>query len=338
MRKEIVLSTKTEAKNNNIFKYLLYMGIVIGFATYAAACADIILSIVSAAVGGGFFAAVCMRKFNVLALIPMMFIPPIVVYLVTSELILSLMAISFLPVGITIFYGMRKNLTRSQTIVRTVLALGAFYALIYSSIIVQMFGALNVQTIRIYLEWNFEIVRQYMVAVENAYIENGLDVTQYFPEGMLEEAVLSLKLSVLGYIIAFLSIVSYAATMVAKSASLKLNAFRSSMGEWKFVLSKAGAFVFVLAYLAQGFYSADTEGLYFPFAMNTICVSLYPGIIYMGVRKIAKKFSSGAGGRSILFLAIALALFGAYIALLLLVVGLYATFTYKADNNTEGAQ
>ena len=336
MRKETVLSTKTTSQKNN-FKYLLYMGIVIGFATYSAASADIVLSIVSAAVGGGFFAAVCMRKFHALIVAPMMLIPPLAVYFVTSDLIFSFMSISFLPVGLIVFYGMKKNLTRAQTVVGAIVSLGVFYALVYSSIIVKILGVLNVDAIKLYLEWNFEIIRQYMLAAEKAYVDNGLDLTQYFHEGMLEEALLSFKLSVLGYIIAFLSIVSYAATSIAKTASKKMDVYPVQLEEWKFVFSKTGALVFVFAYLARGMYSADTEGLYFPFAMNTICVSLCPAIVYMGFSKFAKRFRSGARVGPFLILALFLALSGGYIMLFLLIIGLYATFTYKS-NSVENAK
>ncbi len=324
------ISTKSKNK-----KCVLYMVVVIGVATYAAASKDILLTIASALVSGGFFAAVCLCNFNLLTIVPMFIIPPVGVYFATGDLILSFMSLSFLPVGVAVYYSIKKNLSRSQTIVRSMISMLVFYAIVYSAYIVKIFGALTFDNIKLYIDLNFELLRQYMNYVKQIYIENGMDAETYFSYELIEEAILSLKLSLLGYVLALFGICSFASTAIAKKASAAFGAFPEKMGEWKFVLSKIGAWVFIFAYIAGGLYSADTEGLYLPFAINSICVCMFPAVLYMAGAKLKSKLRAGAGVSFIIMASILLALFGSFVVLILMIVGLYSTLTYQNNTSSE---
>jgi hypothetical protein len=124
------------------------------------------------------------------------------------------------------------------------------------------------------------------------------------------------------------AISSFLASIIAKRISQKNGKFPSECGEWKFVFSKPGAIVFLLAYFVGSMYVSDKEGQYLPFAINTLSMCLYPAILYMGVRKLVSMFK-GRGGGTIAMIIISLVLFGSLIMPLIIIVGVFATLMYK---------
>ncbi len=333
---DIILSSNNEVKSRSLV-HLLYMGIVVCVAAVCAVTGDVFMSLLSAVVGGGFFAAACLCRFNIFTVTPMVIVPLVVVGAITENFSLTIMSLSFLPVGFAVFYCICKNKNRSQTVLTSTVALTLFYAALYSVIIVSIFGYINGGAVEKYIELNLDVVRESMEEArevyENSDLKDQLQSEEVFTEGFEEKVIQSIRTSFAGYMIMLFAISSFVATVIAKRISQKNGSFPAECGEWKFIFSKPGAVVFLLAYFIGSMYVSEKEGPYLPFAINTLCMCLYPAILYMGIRKLASMFK-GRGGGTIVMLIVSLVLFGSFIMPLIIIVGVFATLLYK-ENNTE---
>ncbi len=320
------------AKKNN---YLIYMAAVVALAVYSGLTGDIITSIIISGIGGGLFAGVCLNKFKIWTVGLVLVIPPLASFLMTESYEKTILSLSFFPVGIAVFYGMKKGLSRSQTIVRAMGGMIAYYAVVFSAYVWYLFGSLSSDTFRKYIELNLGVIRNLMEQTKQIYIQSGIDVEELFKKEVLDELIYSLRIAWLGYGLMIFAIFAFIATAIAKatlSSSNAKKAFEEKNGNWSFVFSKTGAVVFVLAYLAASMYSAEKEGLYLAVALNAVCLGMYPALIYMGARRIIEKLKADKKMSYLISLVIALAIFGKYVMLLLVIAGLFATFTYKTEN------
>ena len=205
----------------------------------------------------------------------------------------------------------------------------------YSVIIVSIFGYINGGAVEKYIELNLDVVRESMEEArevyENSELKDQLQRDEVFTEKFEEEVINSIRTSFVGYMIMLFAISSFVATVIAKRISQKNGSFPAECGEWKFVFSKPGAVVFLLAYFVGSMYVSEKEGPYLPFAVNTLCMCLYPAILYMGVRKLVSMFKGRGGGGTIFMLIISLILFGSFIVPFIVIVGIFATLLYKEE-------
>jgi hypothetical protein len=201
-----------------------------------------------------------------------------------------------------------------------------------------LFGKINGENIVKYIELNLHSVRLYMEYVKNLYIQMEIDVEELFSTADIEELIDVLKVSWLGCGLAIFGVSSYIGTVIAKRSSNFKIENKNGSDSWAFVLSKMGAVVFLLAYLAGGLYSPETEGLYFPLAINGICFGMAPAILYMGIVKVFQKFRT-SGRIFVLIVAMIALSFGKFALLLLLIIGVYSALTYKtvapAETNND---
>ncbi len=320
--------TKDLNKNKKSKKYLIYILVLWAVSLYSGITGDVIQSMVIAAIGGGLFAAVCGINFKVWTVLLMTVIPPIGTYYLTRDINSVILSMSFFPVGAAIFWGMAKKLSRSQTIVRSVGVTALYYAAVYSNHVFALFGKVSGETIVKYIDLNLQYVRLYLEYLREFYVQMKINVEQFFPAETIEKLVLALKVSWLGYGIAIFGVIGFVGTVIAKRATVSKTEYKKDCEEWQFVFSKAGAIVFILAYLAGGLYSPETEGLYFPLAINAICIGMYPAVLYMGFIKVWQKFRS-SGRMFFLIIAMIAFSFGNFAKLLLVIIGLYSTLTYS---------
>lgn len=323
---------KSENKNKTK-KYIIFTLVLLAFSTFSGIAGDIIQSIVIASVGGGFFASAYFNKPKVLFSIPVVVIPPVASYLVTGTVESAILSLSFLPLGIAVIYGISKGLSKSQTIARGIISLVGFYAIVISMHIHALFGAVNVECVLKYIELNLDFIRSQLEAAKTIYAQTGVDVEKLFPDEMFEAAIESLRMSWLGAGIAAFGVAGFIASSIAMSNAPFRRDFLKKNGKWNFVLSKIGGVVFILAYLVGGLYSAETEGPYFLLAINGICLGLYPAVLYMGFAKIIQKLGPDRRIPVLIVLLIALSI-GNFATLILLIVGVYSTLTYK-EKETE---
>jgi hypothetical protein len=130
----------------------------------------------------------------------------------------------------------------------------------------------------------------------------------------------------------------FVSTAIAKSTLPDRKAkeeFEQKVGKWNFVFSKTGAAVFIMAYIAASLYSAEKEGLYLSLALNAICLGMYPGLVYMGGIRIIEKLRKEKKMSYLISIIIALAVFGRYVLLLLVILGVFTTFTYQNESEEK---
>ena len=322
----------TQNVNTKSYKYLIYMLAVVALSVFSALSGDIITSIIISGIGGGFFAGICLNKFKVWTVGLVSICSPALSFFLTQSLEKTVLSLSFLPVGIAVFLGMKKGYSRSQTIVRGIFAETLYYAAVFSSYVYHLFGSISSSAFRKYIELNLNVVRMYMEQVKQIYIQNNINVKELFKKEVLDELIESLRVTWLGYGFMLFGIFTFVSTVIAKSTIPTGKAkedFEKKVGKWSFVFSKAGAAVFVMAYMAASLYSAEKEGLYLALALNGICLGMYPGLIYMGGLRIIEKLKTERKTSYLISLVIAFAVFGKYVMLLLVIFGIFSAFTYK---------
>ncbi len=320
--------TKNINVENKSKKYLIFMLALIAVSVFSGTAGDPLQSMLASGVGGGFFAAICLNKFKVWTVVPVMVFPPVASYLITAAPEKAILSLSFIPVGIAVFYGIKKGLSRSQTIVRSISAMIVFYVAVYLYYIFILFGSVNGENIAKYIDLNLQGVRNNMERVKEIYAQMGVDVEKFFSKEILDEVIYSLRMSWLGYGLAVFGIFSFVASVIAKSAIPYGAEFKKEHGNWSYVLSKMGAVIFTLAYFAGALYPPENEGMYFPLAINTICIGMTPAVLYMGVSRIVKKLRSERRIFFLILILISLS-FGNFAMLLLLIIGVYSSLTYE---------
>ena len=260
----------------------------------------------------------------------MVVIPPCAAFVLTGGWINVYLSLAFVPVGIAVYMGIRKRYSRGQTLVRSIFGMSVFFAIAYCMFIYKLFGAVNVENILKYVELNLDFLRKNLEMVKEIYAQTGMEVEKIFTAEMFDELIDSVRVSWLGYGLALFGVFSFVATAIAKSSIVAKHEFKKANGSWSFVLSKVGAVVFILAYIAGSLYSPEREGLYFSLAINGICIGLYPAILYMGASKVLSKLRPQNRVLFLILFFIAMS-FGTFAMLLLLIIGLYSTLTRK-DN------
>lgn len=321
--------TKNINVENKSKKYLIFMLALMAVSIFSGTSDRPMHSVIAAGVGGGFFAAICLNKFKAWTVIPVMVLPPIASYLITSDPKKAILSLSFIPVGIAVFHSIKKGLSRSQTIVRSISAMIVFYAAVYLYYIFILFGSVNGGNIVKYIDLHFQVMRNNMESIKEIYAQMGVDVEKFFSKEILDEQIYSLRMSWLGYVLAFFGIFSFVASAIAKSAIPYGAKFKKEHGNWSYVLSKIGAVVFTLAYFAGALYPPENEGMYFPLAINTICIGMTPAVLYMGISRIMKKLRSERRIFFLILILISLS-FGNFAMLLFLIIGVYSSLTYES--------
>lgn len=307
---------------------------LVAISTFVGILGDPFQSMIAAGVCGGFFAAVCLNKLKAYTIIPMVAVPPLISYLLTASPEKSVLSLSFVPVGLAVFLGIKKGLTRNQTIVRSIVGLGIFYGAVYSLYVFILFGAVSGENILKYIDLNLQSVRIYMENIKSIYASTGVDVEQYFSKELLDEVIESLRVSWLGYGLAIFGISSYLATIIGKSAIPFEEEFEKKNGKWRFVLSKIGAVIFILAYILSSLYSAEKEGLYFSLAINAFCLGMAPAVLFMGVSNVIQRLRSERRIFFLILLLISLS-FGNFAILLLLIMGVFHSLTYVDESQSK---
>jgi len=305
------------------------MILVVAIGVITASTGDISQTMLSAAAGGGLFAALCMTKRKIWAsLIPVIATPGIV-YLMTRSLDCTALSLSFLPVGLLVYYGMAKKLSRMQTVIRVLGVMLLFYGAVQAVYVYVLFGSLTPETISKFVELNLDVFRIFYSQLREFYIANGLEIDKLFTEELIEHVIEETRVMWFGYALAAFGVLGFVSTAIAKALCKKEGAFPKECGDWKLVFSKVGALVFIFAYIAGNLYSSETEGLYLAFAINAICFGLSPAVLYMGASKILGKIRASKRTSALITFLIAISVFGHYVLLFMLIVGIYVTLTYE---------
>ncbi len=327
----------SNAKNN---KYLIYMALTVILSVFSALSGDLLVSIIVAAVGGGFFASVCLDKLKGWRVGVMAILPPVLAFAFTQSPENTMLSLGFLPVGVVTLYCMKKGFTRSQLIVRGVASLALFYGAFFSLCIYRLFGSLSIDTAEKFIRLNIDVILFYMNEAKEIYTERGVDkeiIEKLFSKEVLDELVTALRVSWLGYGLALFGVASFSASAIAKFTLSEKDkkAFFDRVGKWRFVLSKIGACVFIIAYFASSLYSGEKEGLYLPFALNAICLSMMPGVLYMGVRRIFDVIHPTKKTTTLIFIIVAATVMGKFAMLFFMILGIYSSLIYKEKTETE---
>ncbi len=318
--------TDAKTKSNN---YLLYIISIIAISVVMGSSGDISQTMLSAAAGGGLFAALCLTKRKVwISAIPAV-VAPSVVYLMTGSIDCTALSLSFLPVGVAVCYGISKNLSRMKTVVLTIGAMIIFYGAVQTVYVYLLFGSLTPDSFSKFVELNLDVFRNFYMQLRELYVSNNLEISKIFTEELIEQVINETRVMWCGYALAAFGILGFISTVIAKALCKKEGAFPEECGEWKLVLSKLGAIVFIFAYIAGNLYSSETEGLYLAFAINAICFGIAPAVLYMGASKILRKIRSAKRTSAMIIFLISISVFGLYVLLTMLIIGIYATLTYE---------
>ena len=271
--------TNEKTKSNN---YLLYIITILALSVVMGSSGDIFQTMISASVGGGLFATLCLTKRNVwISAIPVI-MAPLLVYLMTGSIECTALSLSFLPVGITVCCGISKKLSRMKTVLLALGAMVLFYGALQAVYVYLLFGGLTPDSVSKFVELNLDVFRNFYMHLRELYVSNNLEISKIFTEELIEQVINETRVMWCGYVLASFGILGFVSTVIAKALCKKEGVFPEECGEWKLVLSKMGAIVFIFAYIAGNLYSSETEGLYLAFAINAICFGIAPAVLYMG--------------------------------------------------------
>lgn len=282
------------------------------------------------------FASILVLKWSLISFVPMI-VSVVAVYFLSSSSLLAMCYSFSMPLGVLIAFCIRKKYKRAKTVLFTsigfaiaTIACAVVYLVAYcgSYSLSSLGNALKSTGAEIKNQILIEMERSLLLQLENTGVK--IDTAAYI--AAFSSLMNYVSFGVTAFVI---NCVSYFSTSITKLSlnglgDNKINAFFNE-SNWQFVLSKASAIVFLLVYLCI---QIGGETLTQPqiVAFYAVLLAISGGVLLMAVNRIRNSIKKN-GNFVMLFLLAGTAFFlGIYpVLLIMIIMGLIATFSFKSD-------
>lgn len=255
-------------------------------------------------------------------------------YLASNSLLLSAIAVSYVPVAVIIGICLRKGANRGVTVVLSSVGIGVT-AVAYVVISALAYG----------ITFNVSDISSYITALSDYFANQTIASVpdSFFTESITREMYLAMLLKEFKYysfsfLVLCCNLIAFASTAIARrvinlygTTNAKLT---TMVKDWLFVLSKPSAAMYLVCYLCL-LIGGETLTTPQQIAFNTVMVAIQGGLLVMAFRNIREKMR--VAGFSALIIYIILFYFFSLegLAIVLSVSGLFAAFRQKTKEDKE---